>query len=206
MIVIVDCGLGNVGSILNMLRKIGAEAMISSRSEDVSGADRLVLPGVGAFDHGMKKLDESGLRPLLERRVLQDKTPILGICLGMQMMTARSEEGTRPGLGWMDAETVRFHFDGADAHLKVPHVGWNHILKVHDHALWHGLDLQSRFYFVHSYHVACRRPQDVLTTTRYGGDFVSSMSRDNIMGVQFHPEKSHRFGMKILENFSKILC
>jgi len=201
MITIVDYGMGNLGSIRNMLKKIGADSEITAEPARIAAATKLVLPGVGAFDAGMENLDKSGLVPLLNERVRRDEVPVLGICLGMQLMTHSSSEGERPGLGWVDAKAVRFV--PADATLKVPHMGWNIARPVRDDALLEGLPRESRFYFVHSYYVACERREDVLLTTFYGADFDSGFRRGNVWGVQFHPEKSHRFGMHLLRNFAE---
>ncbi|HTJ05845.1 MAG TPA: imidazole glycerol phosphate synthase subunit HisH, partial [Caldimonas sp.] len=196
-----DYGMGNLGSIRNMLKKIGADSEITAEPARIAAATKLVLPGVGAFDAGMENLDKSGLVPLLNERVRRDEVPVLGICLGMQLMTHSSSEGERPGLGWVDAKAVRFV--PADATLKVPHMGWNIARPVRDDALLEGLPRESRFYFVHSYYVACERREDVLLTTFYGADFDSGFRRGNVWGVQFHPEKSHRFGMHLLRNFAE---
>jgi len=201
MITIIDYGMGNLGSIRNMLKKIGADSEITAEPARIAAATKLVLPGVGAFDAGMENLDKSGLVPLLNERVRRDEVPVLGICLGMQLMTHSSSEGERPGLGWVDAKAVRFV--PADATLKVPHMGWNIAQPVRDDALLEGLPRESRFYFVHSYYVACERREDVLLTTFYGADFDSGFRRGNVWGVQFHPEKSHRFGMHLLRNFAE---
>jgi len=203
MIVIIDYGMGNLGSIANMLRKIGADAVISSAAADIRKAEKLILPGVGAFDNGMKNLRDRGLLPVLQDRVLSDKVPLLGICLGMQLLTKNSEEGTLDGLGWIDARTVRFKFS-EEAALKVPHMGWNQIVASRDNPLTRNIGERPRFYFVHSYYVVCDRNEDVLTTTHYGYDFTSAVNRGNIYGVQFHPEKSHTFGMKLLKNFAEL--
>jgi glutamine amidotransferase len=161
----------------------------------------LILPGVGAFDAGMKRLAELNLIDLLNDKALNQKTPTLGVCLGMQLLTRKSQEGVLPGLGWIAGETVRFHFDSQHAHLKIPHMGWNTITLQKPGALFAGLDATARFYFVHSYHVACDRADDIVTTTEYGYAFVSALERANIFGAQFHPEKSHKFGMRVLKNF-----
>lgn len=203
MIAIVDYGMGNLGSIANMLKKIGAPAVISSDPGVIVHADKLILPGVGAFDNGMKNLNERSLIPVLNEQVLESKKPVLGLCLGMQLLTRRSEEGILPGLGWLDAETVRFKFDGANASLKIPHMGWNMLQVCQPHPLFADLELENRFYFVHSYRVVCADRHNVLAETRYGFDFASAVVKDNIMGVQFHPEKSHRFGMCLLKNFAE---
>lgn len=209
MIAIIDCEIGNVGSVLNMFRKIGAPAVVSRDPGVIGSADRLVLPGVGAFDAGMARLRGSGLLPILERRVLEDATPILGVCLGLQLLTERSEEGNSPGLGWLRARTVRFRFDetaraGAiNGHLKVPHMGWN-TAKSTRTGSWPSLEQSPRFYFAHSYHLECYNADDVLATARYGYDFAIAVRHGNVAGVQFHPEKSHRFGMAVLRDFAGV--
>ena len=202
MIVIVDYGMGNLASIANMLKKAGVPAMISSTPETIENAVGLILPGVGAFDAGMENLVGRGLVDPLRRAVLDRSTPILGLCLGMQLMTRRSAEGRVPGLAWFDAETVRFDVSGRSDDLKVPHMGWNTIRFCKESPLREDLDASSRFYFVHSFHVVCSAQEDVLGWTRYGYEFASAIARGNIMGVQFHPEKSHRFGLQLLRNFA----
>jgi glutamine amidotransferase len=205
MIVIIDYGMGNLGSIQNMLKKIGAQAVISSDIQAVERADKLILPGVGAFDTGMKQLEELGLIDVLNDKVLNRKTPTLGVCLGMQLLMQGSEEGVRPGLGWIDGETIRFRFDPKRTNLKIPHMGWNTVTIIRDGTLFKGLNQEeARFYFVHSYHVVCNREEDILARSFYGYDFASAVQRGNIMGTQFHPEKSHKFGMKIYENFVEL--
>lgn len=200
-IVIVDYGMGNLGSIANMLKKVGAPAIISSDPDMIARADKLILPGVGAFDSGMKNLSERGLIQVLNEQVLEQKKMVLGLCLGMQLLTRRSEEGVLPGLGWIDAETVRFTFEGTNQHLKVPHMGWNTLAVSQPQPLFADLEVENRFYFVHSYYVVCADPDNVSAQTNYGFDFSSAIVKDNIWGVQFHPEKSHKFGMKLFENF-----
>ena len=202
MIVIVDYGVGNLGSIFNMLKKIDApEAKISSDPTEIEQAEKLILPGVGAFDTGMQKLRETGLIGLLNEKVLKAKTPTLGVCLGMQLMAKISEEGELPGLGWIDAEAIRFRFDPKESGLKIPHMGWNTVQVQREGTLFQDMYHDARFYFVHSYHIVAHNPDDVLTTTNYGYDFVSAIQRDHIMAAQFHPEKSHKFGMKLYKNF-----
>jgi len=203
MIVTINYGMGNLGSILNMLKKIGAPAIISSDAKEIQKADKLILPGVGSFDNGMKNLDALGFIPVLQEKVLHQKTPILGICLGMQLMTKNSEEGKLPGLGWIDAETIRFKHDPSSS-LKVPHMGWNSVSIAKDSPLFKEMYPDPRFYFVHSFHAVCYKTTDVLATSHFGYDFVSAFQRDNIMGVQFHPEKSHKYGMRLLKNFAEL--
>lgn len=203
MIVIVDYGVGNLGSIKNMLKKAGFKAEPSSDPAVIREAEKLILPGVGAFDAAMRKFRETGLVSVVGELVLEKKIPVLGLCVGLQLMTKGSEEGTEAGLGWFDAETVRFKFDVEHAHLKVPHMGWNEIRVCREHPLVTGLDAESRFYFVHSYHVVAKEMDAVLATTEYGVTIHSILGRDNIMGAQFHPEKSHKFGLQLLKNFAE---
>lgn len=200
MIVIVDYGMGNLGSIVNMLKKLRVAARLSSDPNDVLGAERLILPGVGAFDRGMEQLEARGLTEALHQRY-SDGAPILGVCLGMQLMTRASEEGVRPGLGWFDADVRRF--DAGRASIKVPHMGWNDVHVQRPSPLF-DTDTPARFYFVHSYHVVCDEPGDVVATTHHGYEFPSVIAHDNVIGVQFHPEKSHRFGMDLLRQFTDL--
>jgi len=204
MIVIVDYGIGNIASILNMLKRIGSQAKISSSPDEISAADKLILPGVGAFDTAMRHLNESGLREVLEKAVLEKKTPTIGLCLGMQLLTGGSEEGNLPGLGWIAAETHRFRFPPELVNLKVPHMGWNTVSINPEKPLVFELQDSSRFYFVHSYHVVLGDACDAAATTTYGYEFVSIVQKGHIMGTQFHPEKSHKFGMKLLRNFAEL--
>ena len=202
MITIINYGIGNLGSVQNMFNLIGAKSEITGDIEKIAKAEKILLPGVGAFDAAMNKLNESGLREMLDKKVLQDKVPTLGICLGMQMLTRSSEEGTMAGLGWIEAQTLKFNFPHLS--LKVPHMGWNLVHIKNQSPLIEDFPEQSRFYFVHSYHVQCVHSHDVLTTTHYGIDFHSIIQHNNIFGAQFHPEKSHKFGMKLFENFARI--
>ncbi|MGV8058417.1 MAG: imidazole glycerol phosphate synthase subunit HisH [Smithellaceae bacterium] len=204
MIIIIDYGMGNVGSIYNMLKKIGISSKVSGEPKDILAAEKLILPGVGAFDHGMTHLLERGLIPLLNKKVLENKCPILGICLGMQLLSCKSEEGKLPGLGWLEAETRRFQFNEENSHLKIPHMGWNEIRAVTQAPLFAEFDKTPRFYFVHSYHVCCDQPQDVMATSYYGYEFTAAVKKGNIIGTQFHPEKSHRYGMHLLRNFANL--
>ena len=204
MIIIVDYGVGNLGSIANMFKKIGVPATISSDPTIIETADKLILPGIGAFDAGMAKLNERGFVPVLNHLVLDKKIPVLGHCLGLQLMTRNSEEGQLNGLGWFNAETLRFKFDECQFMLKVPHMGWNTLDICQPHPLLSKLEEGSRYYFVHSFYVESKEPDTVLATTDYGGPFHSVLARGNIMGAQFHPEKSHKLGMRILKNFSEM--
>lgn len=192
--------MGNLGSIRNMLKKIGVSAIVTSDHADIARASKLILPGVGAFDTGMRNLARLGLLPVLHRQVKERGVPILGICLGMQLMTSSSEEGSSPGLGWIDAKVVRFRFP-PENRLKVPHMGWNIVREMKPSPLFFGINGEQRYYFVHSYHVECSAPADILLRATYGFEFDAGVERSNIFGVQFHPEKSHRFGMQLLRNF-----
>ena len=200
-LVIVDYGTGNPVSVQNMLRKIGVDSCVSQSPKEIADAQKLILPGVGSFDPGMAQLTNSGLVPVLNELILEKKRPILGICLGMQMMTNGSEEGNKPGLGWIDAETLRFNFDPS-CRMRIPHMGWNVTMVKKPNILFDAHAREERFYFVHSYHVACNDKRDILTETTYGIVFASSFQKDNIVGVQFHPEKSHRFGYQLLKRFA----
>lgn len=200
MIAIIDYGLGNPPSVRNMLRKAGAEAIVTATPSQILAADRLILPGVGAFDHGMQNLADRGLIDVLNEAVLQRKTPMLGICLGLQLMSRGSEEGQLPGLGWLDADTVKFSSE-AVKDLRVPHMGWNEVQPHGTSFLATPIEADARFYFVHSYHVVCRTPDDVALAATYGGPIVAGAVRGNIAGTQFHPEKSHRFGLALLKRF-----
>lgn len=198
-VTIVDYGTGNLRAIANMIRKVGGDARVSTSPADVAAAPKLILPGVGAFDHGMTQLRERGLLDVLHRKALEDKVPVLGICLGMQLLARRSGEGSLPGLGWIDGEACRFSGDG----LRVPHMGWNDVKVERDNPLLDGAG-PWRFYFVHSYHVVCARSEDVIGTSTYGAPFAAAVGRGNILGVQFHPEKSHAFGIRVLRRFLEI--
>lgn len=204
MITIIDYGAGNIKSVRNMLKKIGVESELTNDVTVISNAKKLILPGVGHFDYGMQQLHKSGLINILNKKVIQEKTPLLGICLGAQMLGNKSEEGTEKGLGWIDMDVVKFDSNLLDSNLKVPHMNWNEINIKRQSPLLNDLDNESRFYFVHSYHMKPHLDKDVLCTSNYGYEFVSGVNKDNIYGVQFHPEKSHKFGMKLLENFANI--
>jgi imidazole glycerol-phosphate synthase subunit HisH len=192
--------MGNLGSLANMLKKIRTPAKISSDIEDLESAEKIILPGVGSFDHGMQMLQELNFIEPLNKKVIREGTPILGICLGMQLFSKTSEEGILAGLGWINADTVKFRTVDNPS-LKIPHMGWDTLNVSKPHFIYRDMDTKSMFYFVHSYHLVCKNREDVLSTSCYGYEFVSSVSKNNIVGVQFHPEKSHKYGMKILENF-----
>lgn len=199
-IVIVDYHTGNLNSIKRTLDRIGSSSIISSQIEDVKQADKIILPGVGHFGRAMANLKELGLLDALNEAVLIKRKPILGICLGMELMAMTSEEGDTPGLQWLDAEAVRFKTLAASRH-KVPHMGWNRIRIKKVSPLMKGVEDLSEFYFAHSYHLEINDRSDLLNETEYGISFPSAVERNNIFGVQYHPEKSHDIGVQVLKNF-----
>ena len=201
MITILDYGIGNLSSIQNMLKKAGASAVISSREEDILQASKILLPGMGHFDNCMQKLNASGLRPALEQKALVEKIPVLGICVGLQMYMQSSEEGSEPGLGWIPGKTIRFQPGQMQANQKIPNMGWLEIKIEKQSRLTEQLD-ESRFYFAHSFHVQPANDEDILITAEYGYSFTAGIEKGNLAGVQFHPEKSHRFGMQLLKNLA----
>lgn len=203
MTTIVDYGMGNLGSIVNTFRRIGVSAKVTSDPADVLAAKRLILPGVGSFKRGMENLRSAGLIPALEEQVLGRHVPILGICLGMQLFTNMSEEGDVAGLGWINADTVRFQLGSNGSRLKIPHMGWNSVNATED-LLLAGITEDDRFYFVHSYHVAKIDKGLVTGTTSYGYEFPSVIRQDNISGIQCHPERSHSSGVRVLKNFMRM--
>ena len=203
MLVIVDYGIGNLASVLNMFKKIGVkEVCISNDLNVISKATKIILPGVGSFDVGMENLEKSNFISVLNQKALVEKIPVLGICLGMQLLTKCSEEGIKKGLGWIDAETIKFNIN-PDLKLKVPHMGWNYI-KVQQPNLLVDMSSKNRFYFVHSYYVKCMDEKQSLATSCFGTDFTCMVNKDNVFGTQFHPEKSLKFGMTLLANFAKL--
>jgi len=204
MIAIINYGLGNIGSISNMLKKLSINHIVASSPEELIYADSLILPGVGHFKEGMRVLSQQGWIPILNQKVLEDKIPVLGICLGMQLMTNHSEEGDVNGLGWIDASVKKFNF--TEQNMKIPHMGWNEVLTNFNSPLFKDFNYlqEIRFYHVHSYYVSLNNPELEISKTIYGFPFTTSFQKENIYGVQFHPEKSHKFGLKVLFNFSNI--
>ncbi len=204
MITIVDYGMGNLGSVQNMFRRIGVAVQVTSNLTDIENAEKILLPGVGAFGAAMKRIEEGGFRAVLDKKAMQDKIPVLGICLGMQLLTQGSEEAPESGLGWIDAETKKFKFE-LNSGLKVPHMGWNSVIKKNPSPLTDPLSDEAKFYFVHSYFVKVKTASDCLMQAHYGLDFDAVITNGtNIFGAQFHPEKSHKFGMNLLANFAAI--
>lgn len=203
MITIVDYGVGNVGAVANMFSKIGARARVASNPKELLTAQGILVPGVGHFDAGMRRLRDGGFVEPLNELVLGKKIPTLGICLGMQMFSRSSEEGSLPGLGWLAADTKKFVFPPGDPRV-IPHMGWSDTF-AEKKGLFESFETVPRFYYVHSYHVVCDRPEDVAATCKYGLEFTSSIRHGNLYGTQFHPEKSHRYGMTLLKSFVGIV-
>jgi len=203
MITIVDYGMGNLGSVLNMFKKVGAAARISSDLNEISKAEKILLPGVGAFDAAMQRVNDSGLKDILTSKAMAEQIPILGICLGMQLLTQGSQEGVLNGLGWIKGKAYRFD-DRIDETFRVPHMGWNTADIQNECKLTKNFEGELRFYFVHSYFVLVDNPNHSMMKTNYGLSFDSAICKDNIFGVQFHPEKSHKFGMNIFKNFASL--
>jgi len=204
MITIIDYGMGNLASIKNMLKKVGEQSVITNDLDKISNAEKLILPGVGSFGQGMENLNAKGMTELIRRKALVEKTPLLGICLGMQLFTKHSEEGNVDGLGLIDAKTVKFNLHESHGNLKIPHMGWADVEINSSNFIFEGIEEIPRYYFVHSYHVECANEEDIMTTTEHGYSFCSGVRKENVFGVQFHPEKSHKFGMALLKNFIKI--
>lgn len=204
MIALVDYGLGNIQAFANIYNRLNIPVCIARDAETLAKAERVILPGVGAFDWAMTRLNRSGMRECLDDLVTNRKAPVLGICVGMQMMAKRSDEGEMPGLGWIDAEVRKFDMRNSNQKTRLPHMGWNDVEPSEFANVFRGMDEGSRFYFLHSYYFAPARPDDVLGTTDYNGRFASAVRSGNVFGVQFHPEKSHRWGVQLLKNFAEL--
>lgn len=202
MIAIVNYGLGNVRAIANVYRKLNIAVDIAGEPGDIENAGKLILPGVGAFDFAMQRLEQSGLRPALDEAVLRRGVAVLGICVGMQILGCSSEEGTSPGLRWIDADVRKFDVSASRHAAWVPHMGWNDVRALKPNGLFHELGEDSRFYFLHSYYMRCRAEHTVAVTD-YGMEFACAVNSGNIYGVQFHPEKSHQWGVQLLKNFAE---
>jgi imidazole glycerol-phosphate synthase subunit HisH len=202
LIAIVDYGLGNIQAFANIYKRLDVPVTFARKADDLANATHIVLPGVGAFDWAMERLNESGMRGALDRLVLEEKRAVLGICVGMQMMAQRSDEGTAAGLGWFDADVRRFDESRIQGKTRLPHMGWNDVAPVNELDLFNDLGGSARFYFLHSYYFAPRDPADVLATADYGDRFACAVRRGNVYGVQFHPEKSHGWGVQLLKNFA----
>ncbi len=204
MISIFDYGVGNIHAIANIYKRLNIPARIVSTPEELARAERVILPGVGSFDWAMGRLDKSGMRGVLDNLVLSEGIPVLGICVGMQMMAKRSDEGSLKGLGWIDAEVKKFDCTRLTHHAYLPHMGWNDVEPRGQEGLFRDIGATGRFYFLHSYYFAPKDQNKILAVTDYGGPFASSIRAGNIFGVQFHPEKSHQWGVQLLKNFAEL--
>ncbi len=204
MIHVIDYGLGNVQAFLTLYKRLGIEAIRAKTTADLTSASKIILPGVGAFDYAISLLNQSGMRPILETLVLQDKVPLLGICVGMQILASSSDEGQLPGLGWVAGKVRPFSVNELSSRIPLPHMGWNDVYPKLGHPLFSGLETDAKFYFLHSYYFECDQPADIAATASYGIDFSCAVSANNVYGVQFHPEKSHHFGAQLLKNFAEL--
>ena len=204
MIAIIDYGVGNIRAFINIYKKLDIPIIAAKKEEDLKFADKLILPGVGAFDHAMEQLKQSGMKESLDELVLKNKIPVIGVCVGMQMLANSSEEGKLPGLGWIDGSVKKFDGSTIQYSTHLPHMGWNDIQPIKENKILTGLENDAKFYFLHSYYFHCNQQEDAIATTDYGIEFSCAINKENIYGVQFHPEKSHRYGIQLLENFSKI--
>lgn len=204
MITIIDYGLGNVLAFVNVYSRLNIPVAVAKSANDLANATKLILPGVGSFDHAMQQLDQSGMRQPVEQLVLQNAMPVLGICVGMQMLAKCSDEGELPGLGWIDGKVKKFDLSTMPSGTNLPHMGWNDVKPVVGGGLFKEMEQDSRFYFLHSFFFECHQQLSVLAVTDYGGQFSCAVRRDNVYGVQFHPEKSHHFGSQLLKNFAEV--
>ena len=204
MIAIVNYGLGNIRAFVSVYKNLNISCIIAAKADDLKGADKIILPGVGAFDYAMQLLQKSGMKEYIDRLVLKHKIPILGICVGMQMMAYSSEEGILPGLGWVRGRVKKINASKLAQKTHLPHMGWNSVKTLKLSKLFTNFEPNPIFYFLHSYCFACSNKKDVLAVTEYGETFASAVNSDNIYGVQFHPEKSHQNGIQLLKNFANL--
>ena len=204
MITLIDYGVGNIFAFQNVYKRLDIPTKIAKSSQDLIDAQKLILPGVGSFDYAMNRLNDSGMREKLDELVLQKKIPVIGICVGMQMMGNRSDEGTEEGLKWIDGDILKFDEKLIQHRTKLPHMGWNDVVPVNNHSLFNGLERDAIFYFLHSFYFKCKNPSDTIATSEYGIPFSSAVNRGHIFGIQFHPEKSHHYGERLLHNFATL--
>lgn len=204
MIGIIDYGLGNVRAFANVCKTLNLPVVIVRQPRELENVSKIILPGVGAFDYAMQKLDQSGMRHFLDEKVLEHHVPVLGVCVGMQILAHSSEEGTMPGLGWIEGVVKRFNFSSSKTPLIIPHMGWNNVKPIRSGGLFEGLEHDARFYFLHSYYFQCQKNEDIIAVADYGGEFTCAVNSGNIFGIQFHPEKSHHCGIQLLDNFAKL--
>ncbi len=204
MITIIDYGVGNIFAFQNVYKRLDIPTKIAKTVADLENVEKLILPGVGAFDYAMEQLNKSGMRQKLDALVLEKKIPVIGICVGMQMMGNKSDEGNLDGLKWIDADILKFDQSLIQQRTKLPHMGWNDVITVAENPLFKGLENEAIFYFLHSYYFKCNNPNHIIATTEYGGLFTAAVNNNNVYGIQFHPEKSHQYGEKLLYNFSQL--
>jgi glutamine amidotransferase len=204
MITLVDYGLGNIQAFANVYKRLNIDVTFARSADELRNATHIILPGVGAFDHAMQRLEQSGMRTALDELVLDKRVPVVGVCVGMQMLADSSEEGSLPGLGWIKGRVKNFRTAMAGQEIPLPHMGWNDVEPVRDCRLFKGLETDSRFYFLHSYFFECEQERDTAAVSSYGFQFACAVAHENINGVQFHPEKSHQFGTMLLKNFSEL--
>lgn len=204
MITIIDYGVGNIFAFQNVYKRLDIPTKIAKTSQDLADAEKLILPGVGSFDYAMNQLNNSGMREKLDELVLDKKVPVIGICVGMQMMGNRSDEGKLEGLKWIDSEILKFDESLIQQRTKLPHMGWNDVTPVNNHPLFIGLEKSAIFYFLHTFYFKCKNEKESIAISNYGISFSSAVNRDNIYGIQFHPEKSHQYGEKLLNNFANL--
>lgn len=204
MITIIDYGVGNINAFVNVYKRVNVPTKIAKTAADLEGATKIILPGVGHFDHAMSELIKSGMREKLDELVMVKKVPVIGICVGMQMMGKSSDEGTMEGLGWIDATIKKFDETQIKQVTRLPHMGWNDVNPVMPNPLFGELEKDALFYFLHSYYFKCQNDADILATSEYGGQFTCAAHHENVFGIQFHPEKSHHYGETLLHNFAKL--
>lgn len=204
MITLIDYGVGNIYAFQNVYKRLNIPTKIAKRKEDLVNAKKLILPGVGSFDYAMTQLNASGMREKLDELVLENKVPVIGICVGMQIMGNRSDEGKLEGLKWINSEILKFDENLIQQRTKLPHMGWNDVDPINNHPLFIGLEKEAIFYFLHSFYFKCKNETESIAVSNYGISFSSAVNRENIYGIQFHPEKSHQHGEKLLHNFANL--
>jgi glutamine amidotransferase len=204
MITIIDYGVGNIFAFQNVYKRLNIPTKIAKTQQDLADAKKMILPGVGSFDYAMSQLNASGMREKLDELVLEKKVPVIGICVGMQMMGNRSDEGKLEGLKWIDSEILKFDENLIQQRTKLPHMGWNDVAPINNHPLFIGLEKDAIFYFLHSFYFRCKNETESIAVSNYGISFSSAVHRENIYGIQFHPEKSHQYGEKLLHNFANL--
>lgn len=204
MIAIVDYGSGNIQAIKNIYKKLKVDCIFASKPEHLDGIDKIILPGVGAFDEAIQQLTNSGMKDILTQKVIQESTPVLGVCVGMQIMAKSSDEGNLEGLGWFDAEVKKFDESTINFKPKLPHMGWNELVPNKSHPILNNIDMDKGFYFLHSFYFQCNDENDILAKAHYGSNFHCAVQKNNVFGFQFHPEKSHTNGINLFQNFAEL--